>query len=416
MAREKQRRQYKTGSVFQACSKSAGCPDRIEGERPKHRCKGRWMGTYEAGFTKAGARRRKTVTGSTEAVVKERLRMALKEFGGDETAAKRMTVKAWSDKWLEVAEKENRPNTHTTDKAAVGWIVEAIGHVYLDQLTPDDIEVVHKAIEKDRSSSTAGRYHGTLSRMLKAASLRGQHVPSSVFLVKKPEAAVNDRDAMKTIEALSLLKVAADLPHGSRWVAAFLQGMRQGESLGLTWDQLTEDSITLAWQLQPLPYRETRDRSSGFRVPRGYDARQLDGQMHLVRPKSKAGWRQIPMLPIMWQALEAWRDIAPESPHGLVWPTLKGAPADEHEDRHEFYGMQGAAEVGHDAGRYYFVHEARHTTGTLLRLLNVPEEIRLAIMGWSSVASGKNYEHIDAKKMREMRDALQQVATVLELG
>jgi hypothetical protein len=37
-------------------------------------------------------------------------------------------------------------------------------------------------------------------------------------------------------------------------------------------------------------------------------------------------------------------------------------------------------------------------------------------MGWSSVASSKTYEHADAQVMREMREALQSIAGVLELG
>lgn len=415
--RERKRRQYETGSVYQACSVAAGCPERVDGIRPKHRCKGRWMGTFEAGFTKAGKRRRKTVTGKTEAEVKDRLKLAMREVGADGSDTKRMTVKAWSEKWLVEAEKANRPNTHTADIAGTRWIVEAIGHRQLDSLTPDHILEVHAAIDAaGRSSSTTARYHGTLMRMLKHAALRGHRINPSAFLVATPEPDVTDRDAIPTLEALAILKVATTLPHASRWVAALLQGMRQGECLGLTWDEVTEDKFTLAWQLQPLPYRVTRDRTSGFRVPRGYEARQLEGQMHLVRPKSAAGWRQVPMLPVMWQALQAWREASPENAHGLVWPALDGSPADEHQDRQEWFGIQGAAEVGHKAGRYYTVHEGRHTTGTLLRLLGVPDDIRFAIMGWSSVASSKTYEHIDAQRMKEMREALQGVAGVLELG
>ena len=77
----------------------------------------------------------------------------------------------------------------------------------------------------------------------------------------------------------------------SRWLMAFLYAARQAECLGLTWPFVTADTLTIAWQLQPIPYRVPRDRSSGFRVPDGYEAQQLAGRMHLVRPKSKAGWR-----------------------------------------------------------------------------------------------------------------------------
>ncbi|MFL6061255.1 MAG: tyrosine-type recombinase/integrase [Marmoricola sp.] len=395
----KRRRQYASGSLYQRASD------------------GRWFGAYETGFTRDGKRDRKTVSASTKAEAKRRLDKKLRELDrGAGPGKAKTTVKVWAEEWVGIAEKTNRPNTHTTDLAGVGWIVETIGHRPLAELEPADVRALHRAIEKTRSSSTAARYHGVLVRMLKAASVEGHRVPENVFLQKAPAAEVTDRDAIPTLEALAILKAATTLPHASRWVAALLQGMRQGECLGLTWDEITEDKFTLAWQLQPLPYKVAYDRSSGFRVPRGYEARQLEGQMHLVRPKSAAGWRQVPMLPVMWQALEAWRDLQPETPHGIVWPALDGSPADEHQDRREWFGIQGLAEVGHRAGRYYTVHEGRHTTGTLLRLLGVPDDIRFAIMGWSSVASSKTYEHVDALRMREMREALQGVAGVLELG
>lgn len=416
--KEKARRQYGTGSVFQKCEARFGCPPLVDDVRPKHKCKGRWFGEYGVGFKKNGGRDRRTVSASTEAEAKRRLAAKLRELDrdGSSSSVGRTTVKTWAGEWLTIAEKSNRPNSQTVDIAGAKWIVEAIGHRQLSQLEPRDVRAVHAAIEATCKSSTAARYHGTLMRMLKAAALEGHRIPQNTFLVEMPTPDVNDRDAVPLDKALRMLKVATELPHASRWIAALLQGVRQGEALGLTWDEVTEDHFTLAWQLQPLPYKIKRDTTSGFRIPRGYEVRQLDGQMHLVRPKSKAGWRIVPMLPVMWQALEAWKEIAPKNDHGLVWPSSSGRPANEDDDRQEWYGIQGNAEVGHEKGsRYYKVHEARHTTGTLLRLLNVPDATRIAIMGWSSVASGKAYEHVDAAVMKEMRDALQSVAGVLEL-
>lgn len=411
----KKRRQYKTGSVFQAHSAAAGCPPLdTDGTRPKHRCKGRWVGTYDVGSTRTGARRRKTVTGKTEAEVKQRLELMKKQLNRGEDSSSRTTLKAWAATWLDITERKVRPNTHTSDRSAVAWIVEAIGHRRIEQLTPADIRSVSTAISKaGLSTSTAHRYHGTLARMLKAANEEGLPVPPRVLTVAGPSAAVNDRQALPTPAALGVLKAATDLPHASRWVAAFLQGIRQGEALGLLWENVREDSYVVSWQLQPLPYRIPRDRSSGFRVPDGYEATQLAGQMHLVRPKSKAGWRVIPLLPVMSDALAAWQSASPDSPHGLVWPATNGAPAHEVDDREEFYGLQEAAQIGHPAGRYYKLHEARNTTATLLLEMGVPESVRIAIMGHSTIASTKAYEYID---IAEMRRALEKVAGRLELG
>jgi site-specific recombinase XerD len=114
----------------------------------------------------------------------------------------------------------------------------------------------------------------------------------------------------------------------------------------------------------------------------------------------------------MSDALARWREIAPDSPHGLVWPALDGDPASPAMDRAEWYGLQGAAEIGHPAGRHYTLHEARNTTATLLLELGVDESVRLAIMGHSSIATTRGYEHVD---LTQTRRALDGVAERLQL-
>ena len=37
-------------------------------------------------------------------------------------------------------------------------------------------------------------------------------------------------------------------------------------------------TITIEWQLQPLPYRDKTNRAAGFRVPDGYTVRHLAGR------------------------------------------------------------------------------------------------------------------------------------------
>ena len=171
--------------------------------------------------------------------------------------------------------------------------------------------------------------------------------------------------------------------------------------------------MTIEWQLQPLPYLDRSDRAAGFRVPDGYEARQIEGRMHLVRPKSNAGLRVIPLVPVMAGFLDEWRRVAPPSPHGLVWPAADGGPRSTVDDRAEWRALQDTAEVRHPSGRYYHGHEARHTAATLLMQMGVDESVRIAIMGHSSIAVTRGYEHLDVSQMAE---ALQRQATLLELG
>lgn len=400
MTRERARREYGSGSVYQRA------------------LDGRWVGTIEAGFTRNGTRRRIVVTAKTEAEAKRKLRDRRKKIrDGEAGTSDRMTVKAWSDKWLEMTVATLRPKTYANDRMAVrAWIVPTIGHKRLDQLAPDDVRAVTAALRQaGRSTTTARRYQGVLSRMLKAAVQDGYTVSGRVLSVEPPSAAVHDRTALTVDESLAALEVVSHLPHGSRWVAALLQGMRQGECLGLTWPEvdLNDGYLTVSWQLQALPYLDANDKRRGFRVPDGYETRHLSGAYHLVRPKSKAGWRVIPLVPWMRQSLTHWQQVAPPSPHGLVWPTTKGGPANIRHDTAEWEAIQGTAGIGHPAGRYYHGHELRNSAATLLLEMDVAESVRIAILGHSSIHTTRGYERV---ARAQALAALERAAERLQLG
>lgn len=427
MADTMSRRDYGTGSVFQKHD-HATCPPRDPdtGDRPKHACKGRWMATVDDGFTATGGRRRVTVTGKTKKAVQQKLRDKRVELDKDGRAAQRtVTLAKWAATWLEAIQPNVRPSAYETDKAAVRWIVSTIGHVHLSDLSPGHVRSLRKAIVDDgKSTSTALRYHGSLVRMLKAAALEGYKVPPNALLTEAPKKAVHDREAMPLAATLAILEhltrrvdgVPA-MPDSSRWTLAFLQGIRQAEALGLTWDQVGDDSLTISWQAKSLRYRDRNDPSKGFLMPDGYEARHIIGSTHLVRPKSKAGWRVIPLVPWATTALRDWREIAPDNPHGLVWPgrTTKAGtwPRNAASDRESWEAIQSAVGVSHPSGRPYLVHEIRNTTATLLMELKVPESVRIAIMGHSSITTTHGYEHAD---ISQMRSALDQVSDRLRLG
>lgn len=393
------RRQYGTGSVFQ------------------RKTDGKWMGQFDAGYLPNGNRRRVTVTAPTQATAKRRLKEKMDEHARGVIGISRSpTVKAWADEWLTITERTVRPKSFGTDKGAVRkWIVPTLGHRRLDQLTPADLRNLVKAITAEHSTTTARRYVATLKVMLRAAVQEGHKVNASVLAFKPPAKAVHDRQALTLPHAVAVLAQASHAPDGTRWVAALLLGMRQGECLGLTWDAVDLDRrvLVVSWQLQSLPYVDRRDKRRGFRIPDGYEARRLERSWHLVRPKSRAGWRTIPLAPPLVTALARWRTAAPVSPHGLVWPALDGSPRKPTDDRAQWQALQRAAGVQHPSGRLYTVHEARHASATRLLELEVPESVRVAIMGHSSIAVTHGYEHVTESLAR---DALDRAADLMGLG
>lgn len=428
------RRNYKTGSLFQRCESRYGCPPLVDGARPKHKCAGRWLGVIEAGVTPDGLRRRVTVSGKTKSVVQRRLdakNLEAKQSGRTNTR-RTVTVAKWAEEWRTMIETEIRPTSLTTDKAALKWIVGTIGAAKLADLSPADVRAVAAAIRRDGgSSSTALRYHGTLMRMLKAATQEGYTVPGNVLLSKAPKKSINDRDALTPEQCLSVVEFLTRrddegrllTPRASRWVLALLQGIRQAEALGLTWQHgvdLNAPALAVAWQVKSLPYRVRRDPSSGFLLPDGFEARHLIGATHLVRPKSEAGQRVMPLVPWAAAALREWQQITEPNPHGLVWAGRADRsgtwPRNPASDREEWEAIQAAAGVAHSSGRPFHVHEIRHSAASLLLALGVPEAVRIAIMGHSTIASTRAYEHVDMAPMRSALEAMSSALGLPELG
>lgn len=361
---------------------------------------GRWIGTLEAGWTAKGGRRRVYVTGKTATEVRDKLNVKRKQAllaGGQPSGASRMTVRSWAEQWLQQQEAVMRPNTRQSTGSVVrNWIIPVLGHKRLDQLTPADVRELHAAVSLGGPARPITlRTHRVLVPMLKAAMLEGHTVPHRVLLVKPPTPAPTDRQAIDEESLPKLLDYLAVHPDGARWLLALLQGIRQGEALGLRWRDidLAAGTMDVAWQLQRLPYA---DRALGiFQIPDGYEYQPLVGAWHLVRPKTAAGIRVLPLVPETRAVLAAWREVAPPGQFDLVFDRgAEGWPRDDKQDRQQWRDIQAAVGVSHPAGRPYTIHEIRHTTATLLLERGVDPDVIRQIMGQSTIIAQRAYKHV----------------------
>lgn len=378
---------------------------------------GRYQVSVEAGWTKRGTRRRirrntKASGRAGEREANQLLQQLLREVSPDESVRQAMTVKGWSEAWLEITKARLRPSTWATNRSAVNrWIVPTVGHRRLDKLTPSDVRSVSReVVAAGLSPATAQRHHLLLVKMLRDAMVEGYAVGPRLLEMEAPERGENDRDAIPLLHARKILTVAQTRLDFSRWLAAFIQGVRPAEARGLTWDRVDLDAglMDISWQLKPLPYNEPRNPESGFRIPVGYTAKRLEHAYHLVRPKTAKGKRIIPIVPAMAAELRRWREAGPRSPYGLVWPEPDGAPLYEKHDRKAWRAICAAAGVGP-----YDLYEARHTTATILLSEGVDMEIIKAILGHSSILSTAAYAHV---RTDTARAALERVPAALGVG
>jgi integrase len=403
MARERKRRQYGSGSVYQRSSD------------------GRWVGKIQAGWTTNATRRTITVSATTEAECKRRLEQKKQQIareGIPEQGQRHPSVKVWADDWLDLYAHTARPKTYASAASAIRqWVIPTIGHRKLEHLTPADVRAVRKAVERaGKSQSTAYAAHSALRRLLMAARQEGIAVPQNVTETAAPGKRPSDREAIPVDSAVKLLDAAAADVEGSRWVAALLEGMRPAERLGLTWDAVdfANAEVDISWQLQPLPYLDPKNKGLGFRVPDDYEARHLIHAYHLVRPKTSKGQRVVPMVPWLASSLAAWHEVAPKNPWGLVWSALDERPGRGNPtpvraatDLAQWKALQDVAGVRHPAGRHYTAHECRNTTATLLFEAGVDAKVITQILGHASIVTSRGYQTVSRDAMRE---AMERVA------
>lgn len=391
---------------------------------------GKWVACVEAGYTPSGGRRRITRARTTEAEAKRVLRALRRQVLAEQKATAvnpRTTLKGWIDTWAPGYKRTARPRTYSNDLSLLGkWVIPTIGHRRLTDLTVTDLRKMEAGMRQAGRSTTSIRYvRLILHRVLKAAIVEGHSIPDSVMLAPKPPAAASKRQAIPAADAATLLKAATEkdawtplpastsLPaqrarrlageqDASRWVAALLQGMRQGECLGLTWDRIDLDAGTLTVDRQLVEMTAAEDVTGAD----GVTYEHLTDGYYWGPTKSKAGARVLPLVPWMAAALSAWRDQCPDSPYGLVWPRPNGGPWSKKDDRLAWRALQDVAGVHKEDGGYYLVHEARHSTATLLMAAGVPATVVIAIMGHTAITTSMGYQHADLDQARQALEAV----------
>ncbi|MCA1007420.1 site-specific integrase [Rhodococcus hoagii] len=356
---------------------------------------------------------------------------AAREGGHD---AEAQTVERWFRHWLDdVAPREIRPNTI---KNYLGYLKRyigpAIGDVPIADVKPSHVQKVHDAILKaGRSTGLALNVHWCMSAGMKAAMYEDLIARNPVERTKPPRAIRQRRTALTNPQAKHLLQscIDHDDPMMTRWAAALLLGGRQGELLGLTWDRVDFErgALDLEWALDVLPVRHdcgrrdpagnypcgcrwaTRCPGVMFDVPDWFTHIPLYRNMALVKPKTKKSQRIIPLPLPLAALLKRHKVTSPLNRFDLVWATPEGNPIHHKHDLRAWKAAIGRAGDLPDV----VLHEARHSTASLLMEADVSQEVIMEIMGHSSVLTTRGYQH---HRLEHSRAALANLHTILPPG
>ncbi|PKQ59816.1 hypothetical protein B5566_02725 [Mycobacterium sp. MHSD3] len=439
-------------------AKASGRRDTGDGGLYK-RANGLYVGAVDVPTTD-GKRHRAYVSSKSYTIAAKKLRKLVKEIeDGTYTASGSTTVEQWCNRWLTSIVKPNvRPKTYLYYESAVRiQIVPNIGAVKLSKLTQEHVRHMHRAIWKTGSTRNAVKGHQALQKALADAVCEGLIPRNVADLVKKPQHTAKTYGALTAAQATHLVNTAVDLgdPLASRWAGGFYTGARPAEILGLTWPyvDLENEVIVLAWQLQHVskvhgcaagaaaadggfPCGRVRPGwcpQARWDLPPGLDHRVLEGSLLLTPPKTKAGFRVVPIARPLLQMLRAHRaaTAGQPNPHDLVWH-IDGRPIYDRDDRRSWLALteaaglakrkagSGAVDGGPRKRREAVEWEvrppapyiSRHTMGTMLEDAEVPEDVRMKLMGHNSIAAHRGYLHGGQGALRKAITALEDALDV----
>lgn len=354
---------------------------------------GLWVARIELP-AREGKRRRKEITAATEERLNIKLAALKREYAqhGDLPTGSH-TIAQWLTYWLdEIASNRVRPNTLAGYRSVCKQITDAIGKIRLDKLQAAHVRRMHKHItDRGMTSTYALNAHRVLSRALKDAEAEGLVLRNVAALVDAPRKSRVELSALTVDEAIDIIREAKPEldgdtatydPAPARRATYLLTALRRGEVLGLEWDRVVfagdESYIDVSWQLQRITDIST--------APADYEYRPIRGSLYWTRPKSRAGWRIIPLVEPLRSILWAHRSRAEANPYGLVFTGVDG-PLDPDTETAEWMGYaQGKV------GRRIRVHDTRHTTVDLLYAAGIPEDLIVQIVGHSTVMMSRSYK------------------------
>ena len=211
-----------------------------------------------------GKQLRRSFSGKTQKEVREKMQAAAVAVNeGDYFEPSKMTVGQWLDTWAAEYLNSVKPRTVESYKANIKQHIKpAIGALRLSALSAVDIQRLYNGLKNKRdgtplSAKSKKNVHGTLHKALeKAVSLGYIHNPADKPALPKVKKA--EIKPLADEEMVSFLRAIKGHKYEVVYVVTLFTGMREGEVLGLTWDNIDfkGGTIVIKQQLQKV-------RSSG---------------------------------------------------------------------------------------------------------------------------------------------------------
>lgn len=356
---------------------------RGNGEGSIHRRKGGgWCAQYTV-YTAKG-RKRKTLYGKTRQEVATKLAKALSDREGGLTFdADNLRLGDYLQRWLEDSKKGSvkRVTYEGYARQVRNHLVPTLGRIKLRALTPAHLRGLYREkTETGLSARTVGYIHTTIHNALEQAVKDGLLPRNVADVVKPPQLCKEEIQPLTPAQTKTFLEAVGGDRFEALYVLAVTAGPRQGELLGLKWEDIAPDR-------KLLQVKRTLSSTKG-------------GEPVFSNPKTAKGRRSVKLTARAVEALKRHRERQLEEReevaglwqnHGLVFPTQVGTPMSRHNlvarSFKPLLKRAGLPEI-----RF---HDLRHTCATLMLAVGANPKVAQETLGHANVTiTLDTYSHL----------------------
>lgn len=338
---------------------------------------------WHATQSKPSGRKRKVIYAKSHEEARKKLAEAIaKRDKGLVYDSGNVTLEEYLGRWLEDSVRGSvKVTTHAGyERVARLHVCPTLGSTKLSALTPAHLQTLYRAkLDEGLAPKSVKYIHTTLHRALKQAVRWGLVSRNGAAAVDPPRVVTPEMRPLSSAQSRTLLAAAKGNRLEALFVLAVTTGMRQGEILGLGW--------------------EDADLEAGVvRVRRTLTLAR--GGPRLTEPKTPKSRRSIRLTATAVATLERHRERqeaegASRRPgwnaQGLVFCTRRGTPI-RRDTLHDKYWKPLLRYAGLPDVRF---HDLRHTFATLLLTKGVHPKIVSEMLGHSSIAiTLDTYSHV----------------------
>jgi integrase len=361
---------------------------------------------YEARITTGkdpgtGKQIQRSISGKTQKEVRERLtevRKALKDSAY--TAPAKMTLSQWLDRWTANYLVNAKPRTRDCYTSNIDTHIKpALGAVQLDTLNSDMVQEFISSMGRTLSAKTVRNVHGVLHAALekaKNAKLIAYNPADGLTLPK-----MQDRDIhpLSETEQAAFLKAISGQRFEAVYLVGMFTGMREGELLGLSWDDINfkGKTITVTKQLQRIRKHDGSEASDNhfmFISPKSGKTREIVAAAYVMDILKHQKVRQAEM---QLKAGPLW-----DNPHKLVFTNDVGGNLSPQTVYLDFKRIVEA--IGRPDAR---LHDLRHTFATVSLAEGVDLKTLQETLGhWSPAFTLSTYTHSTEQMKKDAADKM----------